>query len=87
MGCVIVERDSLALFTALKILQGTLYPLYVTAHKVYKICHFVGLKKSQCYSLRSIRKAPTKKRNRRPKPKKLLKILLFAILDFSTYIF
>ena len=42
MGCVIVEGDSLALFTALKIFQGALYPVYVTA---YKISHFVGPKK------------------------------------------
>ena len=31
-----------------------------TAYRAYKICHVVGLKKSQCYSLRFIRKAPTK---------------------------
>ena len=35
MGFVIVEGDSLVLFTALKFFQGTLYPVYVTA---YKIC-------------------------------------------------
>ena len=39
MGGVILEGDSLALFTGLKKLQG-----YVTAYKAYKICHFVGLK-------------------------------------------
>ena len=27
MGCVVVEGDSLALFTSLKMLQGTLYPV------------------------------------------------------------
>ena len=43
MGCGIVEGDSLPHFTALKILEGTLYPVYVTAYKAYKICHFVGL--------------------------------------------
>ena len=34
MGCVIVEGDSLALVTALKIVQGTLYQLYLTAYKM-----------------------------------------------------
>ena len=40
MGCVIFEGNYLTLFTALKILQETSYPVYVTA---YKICHFIGL--------------------------------------------
>ena len=31
-----------------------------SAYKAYKICHVVGLKKSQCHSLRFLRKAPTK---------------------------
>ena len=43
-GCVIVEVDSLATLTALTILQGTLYPVYVTVYKAYEICHFDGLK-------------------------------------------
>ena len=30
------------------------------AYKAYEISHFVGLKKSHCYSLRFLRKAPTK---------------------------
>ena len=37
MGCVIVEGDSLALFTALKISPGTLYTVNVKAYKAYKI--------------------------------------------------
>ena len=40
MGCFI---DSLALFKALKNSPGTLYPVYVTAYKSYKTCHFVCL--------------------------------------------
>ena len=84
MECVIVEGDSLALFTTLKILQEMFYPLYVTAYKVYKICHFVGFKKSQCCSLRSIRKAPTKKETDAQNLKNLLKILPFTILVFFT---
>ena len=34
-----------------------------SAYKVSETCHFVGLKKkkSHCYSLRFLRKAPTKK--------------------------
>ena len=44
--CAFVEGDFVALFTALKILQGTLYPVYATAYKGYKISHFVGLKKT-----------------------------------------
>ena len=31
-----------------------------SAYEAYKTCHFVGLEKSQCYSLRFLRKAPTK---------------------------
>ena len=32
-------------FQLQKILQGTLYPVYVTAYEVYKICHLDGLEK------------------------------------------
>ena len=32
-----------------------------SAYKAYKICHFGGLIKTLCYSLRFQRKAPTKK--------------------------
>ena len=32
-----------------------------SAYKAHKVCHFVGLKKSHCYSLRFLRKAPTNK--------------------------
>ena len=35
MGCVIVEGDSLELFAALKILQGTLYSVYATAYSLF----------------------------------------------------
>ena len=38
-------KNSLARFTALKN-SPTLYPVYVTAYKAYKICLFVGLKKT-----------------------------------------
>ena len=31
-----------------------------SAYKAYKICHVVSLEKIQCYSLRFLRKAPTK---------------------------
>ena len=45
MGCVILEGDSIAIITALKISPRTFYPVYVTAYTAYKICHLVGPKK------------------------------------------
>ena len=57
MGFVIVDGDSLALFTALKnsprnVISGIagISGISVTPYKAYKICHFVGLKKSKYYS-------------------------------------
>ena len=45
MGYVIVEGDSLALFTALKNSPRNVIFDILTAYKAYKIGHFVGLKK------------------------------------------
>ena len=65
MKLTIVEKNLLS-WTAMHIdfviSKKQVWQLVNAAYKAYEICHFVGLKKekSHCYSLRFLRKAPTK---------------------------
>ena len=66
--------------------------LVKSAYKAYKICHFVGLrkrekKKSHCYSLRFLRKAPTKKSAQGKKPMEKKQMLVEESILITAIIF
>ena len=77
MPCVNVKGDSLAHSAALESSQGTLYPVYATAYKAYKICHFVGLKNKQAGN------GPSRHNNSGSKLAKKLQSVKYSFLQYT----